>query len=176
MPFQVTSNRAFVKQLLVHNYRLLNIPLNMSIADGLYQIFCAADNVPIGRALAEDLSLLPKRVITLPPDAAPTRPWIVIKNPNDTFTIKVADAPTAEIDGKLFGVLLDSPPPTEWKLTPIERNGPDAYIVTTSDLVKGWVVPDVEPQNQIDVRPLIVGLSEPPFYPPTEVFIFKRLE
>ncbi|KAI0088753.1 hypothetical protein BDY19DRAFT_144265 [Irpex rosettiformis] len=148
----------------------------MSIEDGQYQIFSAADNLPIGRPLAEDKSLLPKQVVTLPPGTAPTRPWDVLKNPNGTFTLKVAGAPTAEVDDKLFAILLDSPPPTEWRLTPVERNGPDAYIVTTSDGAKGWVVPDVKPESQIVIRPLIVGPSEPPFYPPTEVFIFKRLE
>ncbi|KAI0768857.1 hypothetical protein BC629DRAFT_1292440 [Irpex lacteus] len=149
----------------------------MTIAEGEYYIHSAAGDFQVGRLHREDRSLLPKRVVSLPPGDKPDRPWIVIKDGDkNLFTLKANGAPTAAIDHKLFAILLDTPEPTKWKLIRAERHGEDAYIVTTEDGRAGWVLPSSEPYDQIAVRPLIVGPSNPPTYPLNQVFIFKSVK
>ncbi|THG92867.1 hypothetical protein EW026_g8189, partial [Hermanssonia centrifuga] len=38
------------------------------------------------------------------------------------------------------------------------------------DRSAGWVLPEEEPYTQLAVRLLIVGQSDPPFIPPTQLF------
>ncbi|KAI0341519.1 proteinase inhibitor [Trametopsis cervina] len=149
----------------------------MSLPTGTYEIRSAVnDQFWVGRPLAEDHSLLPKPITTLPKDQIVSRPWLVVQSDGENqYILKVGGDPTAEIDNKLFAVLLPEPPATVWKLTPVSGYGDNAFAVSIEGDVRGWVVPDEELFTQIAVRPLIVGPSEPPFYPPTEVFIFNRV-
>jgi len=152
----------------------------MFLESGQYQIASAlGDGILVGRRLAEDRSLRPKAVVTLPRGSPPPHPWQILKQDNGSYILRAAGAPTAAINDKLFAILLDQPEPTQWKIVPSERDGKGAYIVTKFDSPDGWVATEPEQGSwgeQISVKPLIVGPSEPPFYPPTEVFIFTRLD
>ncbi len=45
----------------------------------------------------------------------------------DGYIMRASDAPTTEIDGKLWAALLDHPEPVRWKILPSLENGPNAY-------------------------------------------------
>ncbi|KAK7692431.1 hypothetical protein QCA50_004056 [Cerrena zonata] len=147
----------------------------MSLKSGIYQIQSSDKSQSfIGRNRAEDRSLNPKRVVALAPGILPLAPWVVEQLDNGRYILKAGGRPTADIDHKLWAVLLDEPPATEWIITPVSRVANNAYTIENSNGSGGWVVTEDEEDNQIAVRPLIVGPSEPPFYPPSEVFIFEE--
>ncbi|KAF9523925.1 hypothetical protein CPB83DRAFT_774718 [Crepidotus variabilis] len=122
----------------------------------------------IGRSPHEDRSLLPKRVMVLPEDIQ--APLLVFNNSGKETQISTGGAPTAVIDGKLFSILLEVPPGEKWTVEAVPQSGPNRYIVVTQDKSAGWVLNDNEPETQITVRPLVIGPSDPPFYPDNQVW------
>ncbi|KAH7927792.1 hypothetical protein BV22DRAFT_1127108 [Leucogyrophana mollusca] len=77
----------------------------------------------IGRDLVEDHSLLPKRVVILPPGVMAPR-WIVESLGKGRYKLKVMGAPTCEIDKKLFAILIGAES-EEWVVK--YRPNHDAY-------------------------------------------------
>ncbi|THG95045.1 hypothetical protein EW026_g6535 [Hermanssonia centrifuga] len=143
----------------------------MSLKEGNYIIRNRAQGQFIGRNLAEDLSLLPKKVINLPHGVqAPVWTVLPVNDSDNKYRFKIGGSYVAEIDHLLFAVLLEEPLPTEWRVTPSERDGPNAYIIEKVDRSAGWVLPEEEPYTQLAVRPLIIGASDPPYFPPTQLF------
>ncbi|CAL1706507.1 unnamed protein product [Somion occarium] len=146
----------------------------MSLKPGNYEITSAIDGNPIvARHPIEDRSGNPKPVFALPPGIRPLGPWTVEKVSGDKYILKAFGSPTAAIDEKLFAILNDLYPAQEWVVTRIPQAGEDAYTVLKSDSGEGWFT--AETDKQIHVQRLIVGLSEPPFHPPGNIFIFKCL-
>jgi len=140
------------------------------ISPGRY-IISNPNGLAIGRSRREDLSLNPKRIITESKDSdIDTILWDVKKLPNGNYILSIRGNPTAAIENNLYAVLLDYPAPTEWKI--IYQEGPKAYTIERADYRGGWVV-GYDEGDQVSVRPLIIGPSVPPFFPPTEVFTFK---
>lgn len=111
---------------------------------GRYTITNVAHKSYVGRALAEDLSLMPKRIVGLPQGVDPWQPvscshtrklhgirltlllqWTVEKLPNGNFKLAAHDkeAYTTVIDNKVFALLLPEPPSMEWKITKTEKDG-----------------------------------------------------
>ncbi|ESK86407.1 serine protease inhibitor [Moniliophthora roreri MCA 2997] len=120
----------------------------------------------------------PQRVIVLP-DGVRAPKWLVEKAGNDRYIIKVEEpdgsyASAAKVDDKVF-VRVERPGPDLWYIIPDERGGKGSYVITTTERYDGWVAPE-EPEDQILCRPLIVGPSFPPFYPPNETFQFSRAD
>ncbi|PSR87359.1 hypothetical protein PHLCEN_2v5176 [Hermanssonia centrifuga] len=151
----------------------------MSLPSGNYIITSKVpdgQSLSIGRNLAEDKSLLPKKVISLPPGVeAPV--WAVQLLDNGKYILRIGGAATAEFEDKVFAVLLDVPIPTEWTITHVPQHGPNIYIIEKGDLSTGWVVPESEePYTQIAVRPLIATRSLPPQYLPSEQFHIIPIE
>ncbi|THG95043.1 hypothetical protein EW026_g6533 [Hermanssonia centrifuga] len=168
----------------------------MSLPSGNYIITSKVpdgQSLSIGRNLAEDKSLLPKKVISLPPGVeAPV--WAVQLLDNGKYILKIGGAATAEFEDKVFAVLLDVPIPTEWTITHVPQHGPNVYMLSISlyrsrtvthisfcriekgDRSTGWVVPEEEPYTQIAVRPLIATRSLPPQYLPSEQFHIIPIE
>ncbi|KDR79612.1 hypothetical protein GALMADRAFT_63312 [Galerina marginata CBS 339.88] len=137
---------------------------------GLYIITSKMEEFPVGRNAAEDLSLNPKKVIILPKGIEAPR-WILQKVSDDTFIMKAGGNYTANIDDKLFAVLMDEPRPTLWKVDPQFHLGENTYTVISGENPRlGWVVLDIA------VRPLIVQPSFPPRFPPQELFVITRLD
>ncbi|ESK81379.1 serine protease inhibitor [Moniliophthora roreri MCA 2997] len=124
-------------------------------------------------AATDEEPLLPRRVIVLPDGVKPPK-WNVKKVGDDQYTITIDEARTRTIEDKVFAVTVEGPEPEVWYIVPDERGGKDSYVITTQERFKGWVAPD-EPYEQIMCRPLIVGPSDPPFYPPNETFQFTRV-
>ncbi|KAH8092542.1 hypothetical protein BXZ70DRAFT_459676 [Cristinia sonorae] len=143
---------------------------------GHYLIQSVATGKYIGRNSKEDRSLRPKPVLQLP-DSVDPHPWIVEKLPDgDSYILRARGAPTAAVDGDVYAILLDVPLPEFWKISSPERNPNDEYIIETNNRTRGWAVPGDEDFIKIAVRPLIVGPSFPPFYPPNQVFKFIPVE
>ncbi|KAH8092539.1 hypothetical protein BXZ70DRAFT_459498 [Cristinia sonorae] len=142
-----------------------------NLETGSYYIQSVATGKYIGRHWAEDRSLLPKKVIQRPEDWEPT-PWKVVKQDDGTYTLTIGGGPTGAINSKLFAILLDVPPPEHWKIFSPERNEEDEFVIMDKREEKGWIVPDSEDYTQIVVHNLIIGPSDPPFFPANEVFKF----
>ncbi|KAH8092541.1 hypothetical protein BXZ70DRAFT_1067063 [Cristinia sonorae] len=148
-----------------------------TLTPGLYFIQSVATDRFIARPQNEDKSLLPKAVVQLPAGQKPESAWVVESLPgadDNSYILRIGGAPTAKVDDRLFAILIDGEPnPEVWKVTHPERNASNEFIVETNNSEAGWVIQDnSEDNDQILVKPLIVGKSFPPFYPPTEVFKF----
>ncbi|KAL4062566.1 hypothetical protein J3A83DRAFT_1835101 [Scleroderma citrinum] len=86
----------------------------------------------------------------------------------NTYTLTVNGLHVVARRGRLFASVYG--PPEQFRITYAERH--NAYIIQKTDGPSGWVAPIDEENRQILIRPLIVGPSEPPFYPSTQLFRF----
>ncbi|ESK81380.1 hypothetical protein Moror_3720 [Moniliophthora roreri MCA 2997] len=123
---------------------------------------------------SDEEPLLPQRVIVLPGGVEAPK-WFVEKVDDNLYIIKIDDHPTAKIDDKVFAITVDRGKFDKWHIIDDERGGKNSYVITTEERYNGWVAPE-EPEDQILCRPLIVGPSFPPFYPPNETFQFFRVD
>ncbi|KAF8638991.1 hypothetical protein AX17_001794 [Amanita inopinata Kibby_2008] len=167
----------------------------MSLQSGFYTI--RNGDKFVGRYEIEDRSLLPKRVlvgddniqvkvsiswfdlsISTAHMMALNLEWVVEALSNGRYKLSTGKAPTVAIDNKLFALLMDEDKPEEWVITERPQAGDSMYTVEAASKEEGWIAPtnDEEEVPQIAVRPLIVGPSMPPFFPPTEVFKFERID
>ncbi|KAI1784717.1 hypothetical protein LXA43DRAFT_1101107 [Ganoderma leucocontextum] len=153
----------------------------MTLESGKYTILSKVDGAPVGRRLAEDRSLLPKGIYKLPKDLeVDVVIWDVEKLENGNYKFKAIGDVVGAIDGRLFAILLEDQvvdAATEWTLQQDERDAAgNAYVVMTAGQQgDGWVAPTGE-DEQILIKPIIAGFSLPPAYPPTEVFVFNKLD
>lgn len=86
-----------------------------------------------------------------------------------TYVISANGYKTQDQDGLLVGSIDGEA--QKWRIEYAERH--DAYIIAKeNDRSVGWVAPTDE-ENQVQVRLLIMGPSEPPFYPSNQLFRFK---
>ncbi|KAH7884342.1 proteinase inhibitor [Phlebopus sp. FC_14] len=149
----------------------------MSLEPGTYIITSPAlEDSVIARSTREDLSLLPKKVVSIAKSA--TEPalstWVVAKV-DDRYKLIVKGYPTAPLDDKLFAILSEEPPAEEWIVT--YRKNHEAYTIETSSRERGWVVPLPDSEdNQVLVQGLITGQSLPPYFPATELFKFIKVD
>jgi len=147
----------------------------MSLTAGRYIITSLGNKLPVGRSQHEDLSLNPKRVITLPQGVQPSV-WEIQRAGSGNFIIRVNGDPTATFDNLLWAILHQEPRPSEWKITIRPQAGPDTFTIELADgSGQGWVVPDDKPETQLAVRHLIIGPSDPPFFPPNQLFVIRPL-
>jgi len=146
----------------------------MSLESGIYIISNKFDNAFVGRLRYEDKSLLPKKVVTLPAGIEAPQ-WNIEALPNNRYKLSIRGAPTAEIEGGLFAVLLPEPAPAEWTITKRDNHGPNIYTVEAPS-GNGWVVTNEEPETQIEIKPLIINPSFPPQYLPNALFTFSKAE
>jgi Peptidase inhibitor I66 len=92
-----------------------------------------------------------------------------------TVTLQAGQAPLGVVDDRLFALLVDHDRAEQWVVTPVPRYGENAVVIETHDRSAGMVLPDEQPGTQVAVKPLIVGRSEPPSYPPDEIWIATPL-
>ncbi|KAK7047233.1 hypothetical protein VNI00_006899 [Paramarasmius palmivorus] len=144
----------------------------MSLESGLY-IIRNIDKA-VGRKQAEDRSLLPKRVVVLPPSVEDPK-WEIQKEDSNRYILKVQGAPTANIDRLVFALLQDEESAEKWRIEAVPQHGENRYIITTQDQNEGWVAPE-ETDDQVKCQPLVATKSLPPQYLPTEVFEIVRAE
>ncbi|KAF8643025.1 hypothetical protein AX16_009269 [Volvariella volvacea WC 439] len=143
----------------------------MTLPSGMYIIRNGRHTV--GRNHTEDASLLPKGVVLLP-EGIQTPKWVV-DNRGDGYILKADGDPTAPIDKLLFALLMEQERAEKWKVQHVPQLGLRSYIILTHDEREGWIAPE-EPNEQIQCRPLIVMPTDPPQYPPNEVFEFIRID
>ncbi|KAJ3862159.1 serine protease inhibitor [Lentinula novae-zelandiae] len=146
----------------------------MSLETGRY-IIKNGDKI-VGRALAEDLSLNPKRIILASSDNEST--WIIEKTDSvkdQSYLFISFGSPTTHIEHNVFALLVNQEAATKWVVIPVSQHGKDAFLITTADRNEGWVAPK-EIGEQIQYRPLIVAPSEPPQFPSSEVFHITKVE
>ncbi|KAF3931436.1 hypothetical protein ABW19_dt0202727 [Dactylella cylindrospora] len=152
--------------------------MSNTLEPGLYIIRSKAFPNFIGRRNQEDMSLLPKKIMTLPEGVEAPR-WEVQRHeggPEPHYTLKAGGSHTATIDDKLWAILLPEPIAERWIITAQPQHGENTYTVEKENREGGWVIPNDEPYVQVDVRPLIVAPSLPPHFPPTELFEFVRID
>lgn len=145
------------------------------LSNGVYIITSPVldDGWVIGRGL-EDLSLLPKRIKTISLQDPRTQPqWYVERLPNGKYRLRSARDAVGPIDRLLFAILLPEPPAGEWVIT--FRPNHNAYTIEESNTGRGWIA-SPEEGAQVRVDNLIVGPSDPPFFPKPELFTFKRID
>ncbi|KAL0069988.1 hypothetical protein AAF712_002885 [Marasmius tenuissimus] len=136
----------------------------MPLPNGRYIIRSSDDgNRPIG--VDED------RVIALPEDDSP--PEWVLEAVGSKYRIKTTDdKKVVPSGGKVW---VDSEEDAKWILEAAFHHGKNVYIVQAENRYEGWAAPFSENDDkQVMSRPLIVGPSLPPFYPPFERFIIER--
>jgi Peptidase inhibitor I66 len=92
-----------------------------------------------------------------------------------TFTLYAAQTPLGVLDSKLFAFLVPPIRAHEWTITPVPQHGENAVIIQAVDDADGLLLPADDPGTQVAVRPLIAGRSEPPTYPPDEVWVVTPL-
>ncbi|KAI1784708.1 hypothetical protein LXA43DRAFT_194181 [Ganoderma leucocontextum] len=151
----------------------------MALESGKYTILSKVDGAPVGRRLAEDRSLLPKGIYKLPKDLeADIVIWDVEKLENGNYKFKAIGDVVGAIDGRLFAILLEDQvvdAATEWTLQRDERDTQgNAFVVTRAGHQDGWAVP-TDDNEQIVIKPILAGLTIPPTYSPTQVFVFNKL-
>ncbi|KAK6529348.1 hypothetical protein TWF281_008525 [Arthrobotrys megalospora] len=130
----------------------------MSLETGRYYIQGISQHNPVGRHHVEDRSLLPKRVLSLPPDmGGQSSAWIVEKTGNETYRMKARDTYTGVIDHKLYAFLLPDPQPTDWVIKAHPEHGQNVYSIETMS-GEGWTSTaedeNAESLSQIEIRPV----------------------
>jgi hypothetical protein len=120
-------------------------------------------DLSIGRAYREDLSLLPKRILTTPTNYAQS--WRIQSLESGNYRLIAGRDPVTNIDGKIFAVLLDIPEPREWYL--ISR-GPDTFTIEDGE-GNAWVA-SPEESEQVVLAPLRNPI------PPNQLFKFTPLD
>ncbi|THH33048.1 hypothetical protein EUX98_g1124 [Antrodiella citrinella] len=153
--------------------------MSNTLKPGSYMIESLLNGNAVHRFPTEDHSLLPKAIFLLSKGVQGHGFWDVKRTNDGGYILAANRSPVATIDGKLFAILLDMPPPQVWDIKLSERDGPDCFIIAERYSPRGWVAnadADDDELNQISVRPLIIGPSYPPFYPPNEVFKFIRVD
>ncbi|KAJ3554145.1 hypothetical protein NM688_g3258 [Phlebia brevispora] len=168
-------------QIMAHNQTTTHHPL----PDGHYTIVSQASDYVVGRKLAEDYSLLPKGIFTLHPAAHNAEDvkhdwnflWQFEQIHDGLYKLKAVGDPVGNRGGLLYAFLTeyDQHYVGKWSIVPVPQMGKDAYLIKLHDTPLGWVASgEKAPKNeQIEVRVLIRGPSEPPRYPTTQVFIIK---
>ncbi|KAM5542125.1 hypothetical protein V8D89_004208 [Ganoderma adspersum] len=152
----------------------------MSLEGGNYYITSVDGGFPIGRKTAEDRSLRPKGIYKLPQGTESM--WTVERLDNGNYKLQNRGAIVGGALGHLFAFLIPeeaAAATTEWTFKRDELNkDPNAFIILEANGHDGWVAPDsnFDFAPHILLRPLIAGLSEPPTYPPNQVFIFKKVD
>ncbi|KAF8889004.1 hypothetical protein BD779DRAFT_1410757, partial [Infundibulicybe gibba] len=133
------------------------------LESGKYLIRSRLRDTFVGRSLREDRSLRPKAIVSV--DGPDNQTWSVESLGGDRYILSIRGGRTAIVQGRVFAVLLPDPQPEVWT---IRRQASGYYTIENSDRRGGWILPDEEVLS----RPLIIGPSNPPFFPPNELWEF----
>ncbi|OBT53857.1 hypothetical protein VE04_06558 [Pseudogymnoascus sp. 24MN13] len=120
----------------------------------------------VGRSKTEDRSLNPKQVLLL--NDAPPEPWFIERQSDGKYVLNQRGGFAGERNGLLLRSFSKTKRQTDGEL----NHRPKTAIVSLHrDPIRGWVSPSPsDASKQIRVQPLIVGPSDPPFFPSTELF------
>ncbi|KAI6139721.1 hypothetical protein BKA82DRAFT_24315 [Pisolithus tinctorius] len=144
---------------------------------GQYIITSVADQENLGVSNIVPLIFPPPPipVIVLPDGVLPPRFTIELVNGGDnTYVILVEKRNTRGQDERVFA--FENEPAEEWVI--IYREPQNAYTIERRGGPLAWTAPPREqplPERQILLNPLVVQLSEPPQFLPTQLFRFTRV-
>ncbi|KAI0721067.1 hypothetical protein C8T65DRAFT_254546 [Cerioporus squamosus] len=148
----------------------------MVLKDGTYRIVTIDGKHDIGRKFVEDLSLLPKRVLTLPGPASGGRPsptWEIRAVGDGKYKMKTGGSYVGILpgpDGKVCAfVLEDMLQGAEWDIKHVPQHSQNAYIILQKDGERGWSFKEDDYQ-QLSVSHVICTSTEPPQFMPNMVF------
>ncbi|KAF8869996.1 hypothetical protein BD779DRAFT_1582658 [Infundibulicybe gibba] len=159
------------------------------LPNGEYAIKCQLRGQFVGRAKNEDHSTRPKPIITIPGPRDHV-PWFVRSVGGNKYILSISEGRTAPLGGNVYAIIEGGPKPEEWIIERQKQSGLFTWVscfvgpastnlipvvrIESSDRRGGWVLPqDAAPEGtQVDFHPLIIGPSEPPFFPPTELWEF----
>ncbi|KAK6510488.1 hypothetical protein TWF506_009595 [Arthrobotrys conoides] len=128
----------------------------MSLETGIYTIQSKSTQYHVGRFYIEDLSLRPKRVMSLSQNVGAKPPHWLIEKTGDTYRLKALDAYTAVLEGKLFAIHLSEPEPVDWVINAHPEQGDNVYSIETEN-GSGWTVvagDENDPEAQIEIHPV----------------------
>ncbi|KAF8586583.1 serine protease inhibitor [Ramaria rubella] len=138
------------------------------------QYYIRNENTFAARNMREDRSLNPKGVFC--PSESDPELWQLQALPNGRYRLKARGAPTGIKNKLLYAFLLDESRAEEWIITKRKDEGSRAlYTIETASRNAGWTAQKGEVSSQIAVRPLIIGPSDPPFFPPNELWNIQPL-
>ncbi|KAK1230190.1 hypothetical protein PQX77_006736 [Marasmius sp. AFHP31] len=141
----------------------------MSLESGHYIINNAGSS--IGRYMIEDLSLRPKRVVSLPQGVVPFH-WIIEKVNDDKYLLKAIGCATGELDGHVYAFLIDQGKAEHWKLEPVQGSLPNCFTIRTQNGSKGWVAEEGSNHGDIKTIKCEPLKGSDGNYPQTEIFQF----
>ncbi|RDX56748.1 hypothetical protein OH76DRAFT_1477320 [Lentinus brumalis] len=138
---------------------------------GNYHIVTMDGNHAIGRNFVEDLSLLPKRVMTLPVQGPRMPTWEIHPISDGKYKIKTGGSYVGVLpNGYISAFLLEDMLQGEkWKIQPVSHHGENAYIILQEDGERGWSFKEGDYQ-QLSVDHVICTPSKPPHYMPNMIF------
>ncbi|KIJ96396.1 hypothetical protein K443DRAFT_284908 [Laccaria amethystina LaAM-08-1] len=146
----------------------------MPISEGEHYIRNKGTGEYVQRSQREDTSLNDKSVISVPPGVE-AELWSIEKS-GDLFFLKARGDPAFSKDHLVYVSLQkEAYINVKWRLNEIPYEGRNVYIIESEDRHGGWVLPKEEPYTQVAFRPLIIGPSEPPFYPPNQLWVITPL-
>nr|VWO98436.1 Ubiquitin-conjugating enzyme E2 2 [Ganoderma boninense] len=157
----------------------------MALENGRYHIFSKVDHAAVGRNPVEDKTFLPKSIYKLPTVVKPSEvmsyalpflrfsrralwKWVVEKLPNGNYGLQIRRADVGDLNGRLVAFLPEAVglvTTLEWTIQRDERDAEGNSYISG--------IPGHLPDR---CGPITVGVGIPPFYPPTEVFFFKKVE
>lgn len=110
-------------------------------------------------------------VLLFPRDSVNEPPTLSMeKVGEDIYVMRARGYKLQDQDGRLVASMDGEA--QRWCIQYAERN--DAYVVAKeNDRNVGWVAPVEGDERQIQIRTLIMGPSEPPFYPSNQLFRFR---
>ncbi|KAJ8508291.1 hypothetical protein ONZ45_g9421 [Pleurotus djamor] len=142
----------------------------MHFKTGTYRILSAANTQPVG--LSEELSTYPVGITCLPVESKEI--WKVERIDHDRYTFVIAGTHAGVLEDKLFAfpdpvkVAVDR---LQWLIEAHARHPGLCTITSVSDPSSGWVLSyNDSGDHVVDVKPLIVGESSPPYYPKGELW------
>src|SRR5262245_20836443 len=92
-----------------------------------------------------------------------------------TVALYIGETRLGVLDNELYAFLIPPIRVDEFIITPVPQHGENAVIIETADRATGLLLPGAETGTHVAVGPLIAGRSEPPHFPPNEVWILTTL-
>ncbi|EPS43566.1 hypothetical protein H072_2357 [Dactylellina haptotyla CBS 200.50] len=142
--------------------------MSEGLESGHYIIKSKATGHWVGRHTVEDMSPLPKRVVTVLENEEPPK-WEITKH-GEGYNMKIGGNHTTSFDRRLWSIILPEPIAQDWKIEAQPQHGNNVYAIMEKNGSNGWVVGGEDANEQIHVQTMIIGPSFPPFFPANELF------
>ncbi|KAG5643802.1 hypothetical protein DXG03_009625 [Asterophora parasitica] len=145
-----------------------------TLKPGYYRITSRAFNKSIGRAIPEDRSLAPKKIVSHKDDSidAEAVRWKLSAGSSDgKYKLEVLGAPIYEERGQIFAALLPGSQAEEWTIQARDYQGKNTYTIVKSNrlLNQGWILTGEE--AQVQNRVLVSTPTLPPVFASHQLWV-----